>query len=85
MEDLKLQVSELNKVKEQYAKMEQSYDLSKINVAEKTREIKVLENKVKSLEKDLTFDKPLTEIKRIIWANVTQSINDVWPSIQVIF
>lgn len=85
MEDLKLQVSKLNKLKEKYAKMEQGYDLSKINVAEKTREIKMLENKLKSLEKDLTFDKPLTEIKRILWANITQSINDVWPSIQVIF
>ena len=40
--------------------MERSYDLSKVNVGEKTREIKVLENKVKSLEKDLTFDKPIT-------------------------
>ena len=47
MEDLKLQVLELNKLKEKYAKMEQSYDLSKINVAEKTREIRVLENKIK--------------------------------------
>ena len=45
----------------------------------------MLENKLKSLEKDLTFDKPLTEIKRILWANIIQSINDVWPSIQVIF
>jgi len=44
-----------------------------------------LENKVKLLEKDLTFDKPLTEIKKILWANITQSINDVWPSIQIIF
>lgn len=40
---------------------------------------------MKTLEKDLTFDKPLAEIKKIIWANITQSINDVWPSIQVIF
>lgn len=45
----------------------------------------MLEKKVKSLEKDLTFDKPLIEIKRILWANITQSINDVWPSIHVIF
>ena len=44
-----------------------------------------MENKVKSLENDLTFDKPLAEIKKILWANITQSINDVWPSIQVIF
>ena len=29
MEDLKLQVSQLNKVKEQYANLEQRYDLSK--------------------------------------------------------
>jgi len=45
----------------------------------------VLENKVKSLEKDLTFDKPLSEIKKILWANITQSINYAWPSIQIIF
>ena len=82
---MKLQVSELNKVREQYANLQQRYDFSKINVAEKTRDIKGLENKVKLLEKDLTFDKPLTEIKKILWANITQSINDVWPSIQIIF
>ena len=45
----------------------------------------MLENKVKSLEKDLTFDKPLSEIKKILWANITQSINYAWPSIQIIF
>lgn len=40
---------------------------------------------MKSLEKDLTFDKHLTDTKNIIWTNITQSINDVWPSIQIIF
>jgi len=65
--------------------MERNYDLSKINVVEKTKEIKALENKVKTLEKDLTFDKPLVEIKKILWANIIQSINDVWPSIHVIY
>ena len=84
MEDMKLQVSELKQVKEKLVKI-RNYDLSKINILEKTREIKSLENKVKTLEKDLTFDKPLLEIKKILWADITQSINDVWPSIQVIF
>ena len=46
--------------------METNYNISKINVVEITREIKALENKVKTLEKDLTFDKPLTEIKKIL-------------------
>jgi len=40
---------------------------------------------VKSLEKDLTFDKPLADIRKILWTNITQSINDVCPSIQIIF
>ena len=46
MEDIKIQVSELNKVKEQYSNLDQRYDLSEINAAEKIREIKVFENKV---------------------------------------
>jgi len=51
MEDLKLQVSELKGVKEKLAKLEVSYDKSKVTVAEKTREVKALENKVKALER----------------------------------
>ncbi len=75
MEELKLQVSELKLVKEQLAKVERNYDISKISVVEKTREIKAFESKVKTLEQVLTFDKPLPEIRKILWANVTQSIN----------
>jgi len=43
MEELKLQVTKPQKVKEQYATLEKRYDLSKINVAERTREIKGIE------------------------------------------
>jgi len=63
MEELNLQVLELKQVKEKLAKVEQSYDKSKMNVAEKTREIKKLENKVRALEKDLSLHKLLAEIR----------------------
>jgi len=43
MEDLKLQVSEIKDSKENLAKLEISYDKSKMTVAEKTREVKALE------------------------------------------
>lgn len=85
MEELRLQVSELKRVKEQLAKVEKNYDKSKMNVAEKIREVKTLENKVRTLEKLLTLDKPLAEIKGILWANINQSVSNVWPSIQVIY
>jgi len=84
MEELKLQVSELKEAKEKLAKLEISYDKSKQTVAERTREVKALENKVKTLEKDLTLHKPLAEIKTIMWTKIGQSITDQWKSIQTI-
>lgn len=56
-----------------------------MNVAEKTREVKALENKVRALEKDLSLDKPLAEIRGILWTNITQSLSDVRRSIQIIY
>ena len=41
--------------------------------------------KIKVLEKDLTLKKPLGQIKEMLWANIVDSVNDIWPSIQVIF
>ena len=84
VKELEVQMSELKEAKERFAKLEVSYDKSKITVVEKTREIKALENKVKSLEKDLTLHKTLTEIKTILWTKIGQSINDQWTSIQTI-
>ena len=56
-----------------------------MSVADKTREVNKLEKKVKALEKDLTLEKPLKEINEILWDNIIQSINDVWPSIQIMY
>ena len=54
-------------------------------MAEKQREIKALDNRVKALEKELTLDKNLAEIKKILWSKINQSIIDQWRSIQAIY
>lgn len=41
--------------------------------------------RIKVLEKELTLQEPLGDMKEILWANIIDSLNDVWPSIQVIF
>ena len=85
VKELENQVTEINIAKEKLAKLEASYDKSKMTVAEKQREIKALEAKVKTLEKELMLGKTLAEIKKIIWAKIGQSIQDQWRSIQEIF
>lgn len=84
VKELEIQMTELKEAKEKLAKLEASYDKSKMIVAEKTREIKTLDNKIKALEKELTLDKTMVEIKKILWAKIGQSITDQWQSIQTI-
>lgn len=42
-------------------------------------------DKIKALEKDLTLQEPLGDMKEILWANIIDSINEIWPSILIIF
>jgi len=84
IEALELQMTELRETKEKLATIEGKYDKSKQDVAEKTREVKALERKIKELEKELTFDRTLTDIKKILWAQIGQSVTDQWQSIETI-
>jgi len=85
VKELEIQTIEVKEAKEKLAKLEASYDKSKIIVAEKQREIKALDSKVKALEKELALDKTLAEIKKILWAKINQSITNQWQSIQAIY
>lgn len=40
---------------------------------------------VKALEKELTLEKDLAEIEKILWAKINQSITEQWWSIQAIY
>ena len=40
---------------------------------------------IHKLEKELTLKEPLAQAKQKLWANIVNSVNDIWPSIQVIF
>ena len=51
---------------------------------EKTREVRTLEKRIKELEKELTLDKTLIEVKKILWAKIGQSITNQWQSIEAI-
>ena len=63
------------------ADLEGKYDKSKVTVAEQTREIKALKDKIKALEKELNLEKSLAEIKKILWTRIDHSITRQWKSI----
>ena len=84
IEALELQMTELRQTKEKLATIETKYDKSKQEVAEKTREVKALEKRIKELEKELTFDRTLADIKKILWAKIGQSIETIHEQMELI-
>ena len=81
---LEAQMTELNEARENLVKLNEKYDKSEQNVAEKGREIKALKEKIKELEKELTLNKVVAELKTVLWANIGQSITYQWQYIETI-
>ena len=78
-------MSELSQAQDNLAKINEKYDKSKQNVAEREREVKALKKRITDLEKELTLDKVTSELKRVIWGHIGQSITDQWEYIEAIY
>ena len=44
-----------------------------------------MSERLKAMEKDLKLKESLGQAKELLWANIIDSVNDIWPSIKVIF
>jgi len=44
-----------------------------------------MNERLKAMEKDLTLKEPLGKAKELLWANIVDFVNDIFPSIEVIF
>jgi len=44
-----------------------------------------MSERLKAMEKDLTLEKPLGKAKERLCTNIVDSVNDIWPYIQVTF
>jgi len=85
MEEMSIQANELKKLREQVTSLETNCKLAQIQHKKETQRNRRMVERIKALEKDLTLQEPLGDMKEILWANIIDSINDVWPSIQIIF
>lgn len=84
LQALETEMIELKDAKEKPAQLDEKYDKSKQQVAEKSREVRTLERGIKELEKELTMSKVITEVKKILWAKIGLSITVQWQYIETI-
>lgn len=85
MEDMSFQTTEMNKLKEKVTNLETDYKLTQIMHKEEVQKATRMNERIKSLEKKLTLKETLGQAKEQLWANIIDSFNDIWLSIQVFF
>ena len=56
-----------------------------INANNYEQKTKILEEQVKSLQKDLSFTTQISYIRNHLWTNIIEAIHLQWPSIQTIY
>lgn len=84
MEEMSIQTTEMNRLKEKVTNIETDCRLAQIMHKEQQKATRMNE-RIKILEKELTLSKPIGKAKEELWANIIDSVKDIWPSIQVIF
>ena len=60
-----------------------SYFQTRYNVERQVSEN--LKNKILQLQKQTVAGKTLVEAKENIWTNISNSINEIWPMVQIMF
>lgn len=77
MEEMSIQATELKKLREQVSSLENNCKLVQIQHKEETQRSLGMAKRIKAIEKDLTLQEPLGDMREIIWVNIIDSINDV--------
>jgi len=85
MEEMTIQATKMKNINENVAKLEINCKLAQLKQKEETQKAQRMGERNKILEKDLTMEKPLGQTKEMLRANIIDSVNHIWPSIQVIF
>jgi len=85
MEEMSIRATELKKLREKVSNLETDCKLAQIQQKEEVQKNQRMVERIKFLEKDLTLQEPLGDMKEILSSNIIDSINEVWPSIQIIF
>jgi len=84
-EEMSLKANEIRKLEEKVNSLEIDCKLAQIMNKEEYDKVARITKRIKNLEKEMTLGEPLGQEKEKTWANIIESVNDILPSIQVIF
>jgi hypothetical protein len=85
MEEMNLQETEISRLKKEIENLQElKYSYQTIYSKEK-KVSDQLKQELQQLQKQTVAGKTLAEVKESVWTDITKSMNEIWPMIQIMF
>ena len=85
MERMNLQELEINKLKKEVGNLQELKTSFQTSLSKEKQVNEKIRKELQQLQKQTMARKTLVEVKEIVWTNISKSINEIWPMVQIMF
>jgi hypothetical protein len=85
MERMNLQESEISRLKKEVEKLQELKTSFQTSLSKEKQVNEQIRKELQQLQKQTMAGKTLAEVKEIVWTDISKSINEIWPMVQIMF
>ena len=85
MERMNLQESEISRLKKELENLQELKTSFQTSLSKEKQVNEQMRKELQQLQKQTLAGKTLAEVKEIVWTNISRSINEIWPMVQIMF
>jgi DNA repair ATPase RecN len=85
MEEMNLQEIEMKRLKKEIENLQELKSSYQTNYSKEKQTSDQLKQELQQLQKQTMAGKTLFEVKESVWMDITNSMNEIWPMIQIMF
>jgi hypothetical protein len=85
MERMNLQESEINRLKKEVENLQELKISFQTSLSKEKQVNEQIRKELQQLQKKTMAGKTLAEVKEIVWTDISKSINEIWPMVQIMF
>jgi hypothetical protein len=85
MERMNLQESEIDRLKKEVENLQELKASFQTSLAKEKQVNEQMRKELQQLQTQTLAGKTLAEVKELVWTDVSKSINEIWPMVQIMF
>jgi ribosomal protein S3AE len=85
MERMNLQESKISRLKKEVENLQVLKNSFQISLSKEKQVNEQIKKELQQLQKQTMVGKTLAEVKEIVWTDISKSMNEIWPMVQIMF